>query len=100
MWEEGPQAIFLDMENLHDTSFDVLILFFKHCLSQQWELAAAQPALQSNILLCRAGAALTPYPCWQQALSPVGMSIFSQVASTLQHQVVIILMAPLHELFT
>lgn len=100
MWEEGPQAIFLDMENLHDTSFDVLILFFKHCLAQQWELAAAQPALQSNILLCRAGAALTPYPCWQRALSPVGTSIFSQVASTLQHQVVIILMAPLHELFT
>lgn len=34
MWEEGPRAIFLDMENLHDTSFDVLILFFKHCIAE------------------------------------------------------------------
>lgn len=49
MWEEGPRAIFLDMENLHDTSFDVLILFFKHCLAQRSELAAAQSAVSSAV---------------------------------------------------
>lgn len=65
MWEEGPRAIFLDMENLHDRSFDVLILFFKHCLAQKAELAAAQPAISSaprspTFLPSRAGALPSP----------------------------------------
>lgn len=66
MWKEGPWAISLDMENLHDTSFDVLILFFKHCLAQKSELAAAQPAVSSalhspTLLRSRAGAVPGPH---------------------------------------
>lgn len=63
MWEEEPWAIFLDTENLHDRTFDVLILFFKHCLAQTAGLAAAQPASAlpcTAQLSCLAGQAGLP----------------------------------------
>lgn len=105
MWEEGPRAIFLDMENLHDTSFDVLILFFKHCLAQKSELAAAQPAVSSaprrpTVLPSGAGAVPGPRVSAGNRRAPTrARASFLRCLPHLQHKLIII-PAFLRELFT